>query len=46
MRELGYPVEVRTNLPRERNTGFTYLMKRAGVPSDLTAARKAYIYDT
>lgn len=45
IRDLGYPVEVRTALPRERNTGFDYLMKQMGVMSDPSARRKAYIYE-
>lgn len=45
IKSLDYPVEVRTNLPRERNTGFDYLMKDLGVTSDPSAARKAYIYE-
>lgn len=45
IKELDYPVEIRTNLPRERNTGFTYLMKQAGLTSDVAAQRKAYIYE-
>ena len=43
---LGYSVEVRTNLPRERNTGFPYLMRQIGVVSDQSASRKAYIYES
>lgn len=43
---LGYPVELRIQLPRERNTAFPYLMKKAGVVSDKDAPRKAYIYES
>lgn len=46
IRNLGYPVEVRTNLPRERNTGFPYLMRQVGVTSDPASSRKAYIYES
>lgn len=45
IKELGYPVEFRTNLPRERNTGFDYLMSQMGVVSDRHAQRKAYVYE-
>lgn len=44
--QLGYKVEFRTSLPRERNTGFEYLLREAGVVSDPTAPRKAYIYES
>jgi len=43
---LPYPVELRTNLPRERNTGFNYLMKSMNITSDPSAPRKAYIYES
>jgi hypothetical protein len=46
IKDLGYPVEVRTSLPRERNTAFPYLMQSAGVTSEVGAARKAYIYES
>lgn len=46
IKQLGYPVEFRTSLPRERNTGFTYLLKDVGVTSDPNASRKAYIYES
>lgn len=45
VKNLGYPVEFRTNLPRERNTGFDYLMKQIGVTSTPSARRKAYVYE-
>ncbi|MFH2085968.1 MAG: hypothetical protein ABII21_04260 [bacterium] len=45
VKSLTYPVEIRTNLPRERNTGFTYLMKDMGINSDSGSSRKAYIYE-
>ncbi len=43
---LGYPVEVRTRLPRERNTAFPYLLQSRGISSDPSAPRKAYIYES
>ena len=43
--DLGYSTEFRTNLPRERNTGFGYLMKQMNVVSDSSASRKAYVYE-
>lgn len=46
IKNLGYPVEVRTKLPRERNTAFPYLMKTLGVVSESSAPRKAYIYES
>lgn len=46
IRGLGYPVEVRTSLPRERNTGFPHLMRQLGVTSDPSSSRKAYIYES
>jgi len=46
IKNLGYPTEIRTVLPRERNTGFEYLLKNAGVTSDPMAERKAYIYES
>jgi hypothetical protein len=46
MKDLEYPVEVRTKLPRERNTAFPYLMQSMGVVSDPSASRKAYIYES
>jgi hypothetical protein len=46
IKNLNYPVEVRTSLPRERNTGFTYLMKQLKVTSDVNTTRKAYIYES
>jgi hypothetical protein len=45
IKNLDYPVEFRTHLPRERNTGFEYLLKQAGVASDPSAPRKAYVYE-
>lgn len=46
MKKLDYPVEVRTVLPRERNTAFPYLMGVVGLTSDPSASRKAYIYES
>ncbi len=46
LKTLGYPVEVRTKLPRERNTAFPYLLQNIGVVSDHAAPRKAYIYES
>lgn len=43
--DLGYPIEFRTKLPDNRNTGFSYLLRYMGVPSDKSAARKVYVYE-
>lgn len=43
--DLGYPVEVRYVLPRERSTGFQYLFSSQGALSDPAASHKAYIYE-
>lgn len=45
IKDLGYPVEVRTVLPPARNTAFPYLMKTLNLTSDTQSPRKAYIYE-
>jgi hypothetical protein len=45
LKSLGYPLEIRFSLPRERNTAFDYIMQQERLVSDPKAERKAYIYE-